>query len=298
MKWVVEAIEYLERQAPWGYLEGQRPATEPTALAILALTAHGRNRRIGEAQRWLDSVQHADGGFGVSTTEHQPKWVTGFAVLARIRAARRPGESAPGPLSDARVRRAVDWLLSCAGTTQERDGAVGHDTTLVGWPWVEGSHSWVEPSAIAVLGLKAAGLGRHARVREGVRLLLDRLLPDGGCNYGNTTVLNRPLRPQVAPTGLALLALAGEDDAEGRIARALDYVRRELSDRTATASLCYGLMGLAAWGPIPAPSGAWLEAAFRRARERPGRPMNVALLCLAALGRDGPLTTVAGGRPR
>src|SRR2546428_787916 len=89
-----------------------------------------------------------------------------------------------------------------------------------------------EPTALAatamhVLALKAAGHRDHPRTREAVRLLIDRLLPGGGCNYGNTIVLGQELRPQLQPTGLAMLALAGETDPDGRVAMSLAYLKSE-----------------------------------------------------------------------
>jgi len=50
----------------------------------------------------------------------------------------------------------------------------------------------------------------HPRADEAVQLMLDRILPGGGCNYGNTIVLDQLLRPHIQPTGIVLLALAGD----------------------------------------------------------------------------------------
>ena len=103
---------------------------------------------------------------------------------------------------------------------------------------------------------------------------------------------------QVEPTGLALLALAGEEVADPRVGRSVDYLDRTLSARTPTSSLGYGLMGLSAWADPPAESGAWLEAAYRRAAGSGGpRTVHLALLCLAALGRRGPLIAIARKDP-
>ena len=73
-------------------------------------------------------------------------------------------------------------------------------------------------------GVRRAGSeGRRQRRRSGgprgSAVLLDRQLPGGGLNYGNTYVLGQLMRPHVQPTGIALLALAGEADASGRIAK-------------------------------------------------------------------------------
>jgi hypothetical protein len=160
----------------------------------------------------------------------------------------------------------------------------GHDTTLVGWSWAEGTHSWVEPTALQVVALRTAGHGQHPRVREAVRLLLDRQLPAGGWNYGNTLVMGNTLPPHVQPTGIALLALAGEPAARGRIERSLTYLRQTVNESTATVSLAWALLGLAAHGQSPAPAAEWLERAFRRTAQRDCSPYKYALLGLADRG--------------
>ena len=153
-------------------------------------------------------------------------------------------------------------MLSVSGRPVERGDAaqqfVGHDTTLQGWPWVVGTHSWVEPTAINLLALRSAGQAGHPRCREAVKLLLDRQLPAGGWNYGNTTVLGHVLRAQVQPTGLALAALADETDIRPKVLGSLQWLEHTLAQRTTTASLCYALMGLAAHGLWPQAANGWL----------------------------------------
>jgi hypothetical protein len=180
------------------------------------------------------------------------------------------------------ILRATQWALSARGTTTQRKEQIGHDTALVGWSWADGTHSWLEPTAFFVLALKATGHGDHPRTREGVRMLVDRMLPDGGCNYGNTIVLGQPLLPHVQSTGIALWALGGEQVNDRRIGLSLDYLERLLADRTATASLCYALLGLAAHGRRPPDADRWLEAAFRRELEHRPNCYKFALLALAA----------------
>jgi hypothetical protein len=137
----------------------------------------------------------------------------------------------------------------------------------------------------------------HPRVREAVRLLLDRQLYSGGCNYGNTWVLGRPLRPHQAPTGVAMLALAGEQDAEGRIADSLAYLSRGLSPRTTTMTLAWALLGLAAHRRTPDNAAALLENAWQRLRQRGPSLWKTALLLLAARADESPLVRSARTEP-
>ncbi len=146
-----------------------------------------------------------------------------------------------------------------------------------------GTHSWVEPTAINVLALRSAGQAGHPRCREAVKLLLDRQLPEGGWNYGNTTVLGHVLRPQVQPTGLALAALAGETDARSKVQPSLDYLHRVLS-RAHDDGLAV-LRAAGAYRARPSAAAGRQVAFVGVAAERwqgGGSPYDVALLVLAA----------------
>ena len=131
------------------------------------------------------------------------------------------------------VAGARRWLLARKGKTDlrrpKRKKVVGHDPRLVGWPWVEATHSWLEPTALAILALCRLGLAGHPRVKAGVELILDRALDSGGWNYGNKSVFGTELRPQPGPTGLALLALAAGRSGRRRSAHGLTYLRRRSS---------------------------------------------------------------------
>src|SRR4030065_1592055 len=67
----------------------------------------------------------------------------------------------------------------------------------------------VEPTALSLIALRIAGNGENELAREATRMLMDRQLPTGGWNYGNTFVYGHELYPQPENTGLALDALAG-----------------------------------------------------------------------------------------
>ncbi len=189
----------------------------------------------------------------------------------------------------AAAQRAAGWLLTVRGLPiepsdimEEGRPVYGHDTMLQGWPWVEGTHSWVEPTAINLLALRSAGRAGHPHCREAVKLLLDRRLPAGGWNFGNTTVFGHVLRPQVQPTGLALAALAGEADVLPKVQRSLDFLSQSLSRRTTAASLSYALMGLTGHGLWPPQADDWLRSASQKTLRHGGSPYHLALLILAA----------------
>jgi hypothetical protein len=142
---------------------------------------------------------------------------------------------------------------------------------------------------MCLLALRHTGHQGHPRAREAVRLLFDRMLPQGGSNYGNTIVFGQALRPHLEPTGLSVLALAPETDGSERTARSIAYLAGALSAQTATASLSYGLLGLAAVGRWPDAADQWLAAAAQRTITRDPGAYKLALLALAGLGPASPL---------
>ena len=196
--WQSELVTRLAALVPCGYMVGDEPASEPTALAGLALLAHGQVFPALSAARWLAKRQAHNGSVGVAANRATPGWPTAWAILLwnSVNAV------APDENLHRAIDRAVNWSLIQRGEALPRSDTFGHDSTLVGWSWAAHTHSWIEPTAMFVLALKTVGRSHHARTREAVRLLVDRLLPDGGCNYGNTTVLGQKLLPHIEPTGL------------------------------------------------------------------------------------------------
>jgi len=115
-------------------------------------------------------------------------------------------------------------------------------------------------------------------------VLVDRQMPGGGLNYGNTMVLGQRLRAHVQPTGIALLALAGETDASNRLARSIAWLARSIGPETTPLSLGWAVLGLKAHGAAPLSADEWLAATAERVTARDRSPHKLALLALAAKG--------------
>ena len=175
---------------------------------------------------------------------------------------------------------------------------VGHDTAIVGWPWVADTHSWLEPTAVAILALRREGKVDHPRVREGLRLIRDRAIPTGGWNYGNNVAFGRDLRPQPAPTGLALLALAGIDDRSEVVERAVGYLQESLPSTRGSPVSLLGRAGPARLGVLPGGRRRLVGPGFR-ADARPARLEPAAGSSSAGRGGAfaGATRTVPRGRP-
>ncbi len=225
---------------------------------------------------WLAGIQRPDGSIPAAVGPAMPSWATPHALLLW------------GGLDgfDRQRRQAREWLLDVEGRpfplSSEERGVVGHDATLIGWPWVVGTHSWLEPTALSILALCREGLGDHSRVGRGIGLILDRAIPGGGWNYGNNTVFGRTLRPQPGPTGLALLALAARGAPTEGVPAALDYLRGAVPNLRAAVSLGWGILALRAYRTCPPEADSWLEESFLRCAGRADATLSLALLLLAA----------------
>jgi hypothetical protein len=175
--------------------------------------------------------------------------------------------------------RAVQFILQVSGTNpaKKANDPVAHDTTLRGWSWVEGTHSWIEPTSLSLLALDAAGIHDHPRSEEAIRLLLNRQLPHGGWNYGNTAIFGRELHPMPETTGAALAGLAGRVVLD-EVARSLEYLKGEVDRLRTPLSLGWSLLGLAAWDQWPSKGEALITNCLA-AQSRYG-VYDTSLLCI------------------
>lgn len=247
---------------------------DATAWGILASKTIGWGQEILEEQcKRLIQEQEEDGRVRVSPQHPECYWPTALAILAW------EGSSA----SQAAQRLAIQFLLNTTGIhfAKKPESPSAHDTELKGWPWIENTHSWVEPTATCVMALRMAGQGRHDRVHEAVRMLLDRQLPHGGWNAGNTIVFGHELHPMPEGTGSALASLAGVVD-EREVVRSLEYLQGEVDRMRTPISLGWSLLGLAAWGRWPARGGALVERCL--ANQSRYDAYDTSSLCLLALG--------------
>ena len=260
----------------WGYFPGKQSWMEPTAYAVLAL--HGRGGAgdaTGRAWRLMQSWQLPDGSYRPGAGIDGGTMVTAHAVtVACVRGVR-----------DARLTKAVDWLLQVHGAESSlamRAASYFHllktreDFSHAAWPWREGNASWVEPTAHALVALKKAS-GHHrsgaleSRVHEGEQMLLTRRCSDGGWNCGSPNVYNYDLPSYPETTALALHGLQGRSATE--LAGPIAVARRFQSD--ARSSLAQ----------------AWLSIALRNFGENlptppdePWQKRDVMLAALAVLG--------------
>jgi hypothetical protein len=157
-----ELVRLREGEMAWGERSGAPPRVEPTALACLGLLAGGlggSSKTPGDivlrAADWLATVQLPDGALGLSATIPAPNWTTPFGILVWAALPKYAGAA----------QRAGQSLVQQKGAVFEDHMKIfGHDPSIVGWTWLEGEHSWLEPTALAVMALRRLGLGAR---REG-----------------------------------------------------------------------------------------------------------------------------------
>jgi uncharacterized protein (DUF362 family) len=222
----------------WGYVPGQAAHLEPTCLALLALSLESDcyKELIGKGRHALARSAHPDGSYRIERGREEAVWPTALALFVQCVL----------DLPEEPKRKSAGWLLALRGRTpddKESEELHDIDLKLVGWPWSQGNFSWTEPTAWACLALRRAGLGEHPRVQEGLKMLLDRAMDEGGINYGNRRILGRMTDPIPGPTALMLLALQGRDD-HPRIAAALKYLAGAALQHNDLEHFCWAKLAL------------------------------------------------------
>jgi hypothetical protein len=183
----------------WGYQPGKSSRIESTAWVALARTPFS-----SDALRWLARTQDDDGWL---RDDRRAPVNYGFNALALL------AMTTAHPLPHGATALARN-LLGVKGLRFDPSPVVRQDNALQAWSWVDGTLSWVEPTAYALLALKRArqrGAQMPASLAErldvGERMLIDRACTGGGWNYGNAQVFDKQLLPHGPTTAVALLSM-------------------------------------------------------------------------------------------
>ncbi len=277
----------------WGASAQGPDAVEPTALAALALQAShagGDPAAAARATAWLLAHQRPDGSWPATTQVDAPSWAGGVALLALARlGADRAAVARGAAWLAAREANKFDLSTRLLFRFQKWRGApvpTELDATLSGWPWIDGTFGWVEPTAVALLALHAAGArDDHAadRIAMGRRMLVDRAVPGGGWNYGNTKVLGQDVAPYPDTTAWALLALRGAPgaDADAVVRGGLARLPALLAETRSSLARALSALALRAHGANDADVRAALAARVADAPPADVRTQALALLALA-----------------
>jgi hypothetical protein len=277
---IQKAQEYIAgQQGPdggWPYQEGAQAFPEPTCYSLLALAAAGGPGVSGDVRThgfdWLERQVNPEGAI-VLDGDVDPNWATSHLLLTLTRLDH----------NNELRERCARWLLTLQGEHMEATKEVPFDSELSGWPWMDATFSWVEPTSYALLALKTSGHADHPRVIEAEKMLLDRTCAGGGWNYGNREVLGRELPPFVPTTALAVMALHDARDAGRAVADGLDYLQSEVAAHPSALSLSLAVLAFDVHGRSTDEFAKRLEA--RQEMDGSWRQI-VHLTALAALAVD------------
>jgi hypothetical protein len=220
----------------WGYYAGKSSRIEPTCWAVLALDDPGPAHAS-----FLSKCQSAQGWL-----IEDPNWPVniGFNGLAAFTWLARPDVAV-----DDAASKLLTALIRSKGIRAEASPFQRQDNSLQGWPWIDSTFSWIEPTCWGLLALKRArragkgGAAIDARIDEAERLLFDRVCSAGGWNFGNANVMQHDLRAYVPATALGLLALQDRRD-EAAVVRSLQFLEAHWMDEISASSLGLSLIAL------------------------------------------------------
>lgn len=283
-----QAVRYLTVIAPLdqllpllhqngGFLSSEKGSVRPDSTAWASIILRYSDPDLPVREKALNSLipyQLKDGRISLSPDYPQSSWPTTLAILAWQNSTTH----------EVYQNRAVHFLLHSSGKHWKKkpNSVLAHDPTLRGWAWIDNTHSWVETTALGIIALHNAGYETHTRLQEATTMLLDRQLPHGGWNYGNTKVFNTELRPSPEDTGAALSALIGRVPSSD-IAHSLDYLITECPRLRTPIALGWSLLGLNAWEQTPLHALEWIEETFSRRHRFGGYDTSSLCLMLAPL---------------
>ena len=221
----------------------ERPPNEPAS----------EDEALKLGRLWLHQAQLPDGSWPPFAGQPQGCWVTALACLA-LRTHKDSAE---------RVGRGVQWLCNAwpaegrywrrlLNRLRRKSAAARQNDALRGWSWTPGTASWVEPTALSLILLKALPghlLPRSSEKRKRLAeaMLYDRMCLGGGWNAGNSLVYNVALAPRVGPTAWALLALLDRRDREEN-RMSLDWLAGVYPEIQGPGSLALAHLSLEAYG--------------------------------------------------
>ena len=220
----------------WGYRRGKATRLEPTCWSLLALG--DRKAAAGVLRDWPSAdgllLEHRDGA---------PNY--GFHGLALVTMQAMQIEPAAGTSAMLQAMQRVK------GAKLKPSALFKQDNSLQGWSWIEGTFSWVEPTAWCLLALKqlarVPGMPvERARIDEADRLLVDRCCAGGGWNYGNANAFDQELKAFVPTTAIALLALH-DRASEPAVQRSVAFLEQQATSERSGVSLSLALLALTAF---------------------------------------------------
>jgi hypothetical protein len=227
------------RDGGWGYAPGRQSRIEPTCWAELALGhSQGRPPNVDSIRRWKRQDDWLLDVPGVPPN-------VAFNALAALTLLQEPSA----------IRFAqpiIARLIQAKGLSFRQTGALGQDNSIQAWSWVDGTASWVEPTAWCLLLLKrvrsqSPSQEAAERIRVGEQFLFDRVCHEGGWNYGNPEVYGQKLWPYVPTTAVALLAM--QDHREHPVVKqSLQQLKKDVASERSVVAVALTIVCLRTYG--------------------------------------------------
>jgi hypothetical protein len=209
----------------------------------------------------------------------------GFNALAGLTLLQHPD-------GVAQARALGTRLLSVKGIRLDQAPMLRQDNTLQAWPWIDGTFSWVEPTAWCLLLLKQrrAEMRNAAadRIRVGEQLLIDRACRNGGWNYGGSNVYGQELWAYVPTTALGLLAMQ-DRRSEPVVARSLDLLGKDVGNERSAVALALAAIALRIYGAPVTETLKLLSSAIPAAQTM-GSVLGMAMALYATADQRRPMT--------
>jgi len=222
----------------WGYAAGRRSRIEPTCWAALALGhSDGRLPDLASLRAWKRQDDWLVDVPGVPAN-------VAFNAMAALTFLQDPSAAS---FASPIVRRVIE----AKGLRLGQSDVVRQDSSLQAWSWVDGTASWVEPTAWCLLVLKkvrSQSPSRDAaeRIQIGEQFLFDRVCNDGGWNYGNKEVWGQKLWPYVPTTALALLAMR-DHRSHPVMTQSLGQLQKDVASERSVVALALTVICLRAY---------------------------------------------------
>jgi hypothetical protein len=233
---VIDSVEASVRRGRnadggWGYYSGKASRLEPTCWAFLALT----DLDPDVLRTWP-----VRDGLLLERVGGDPNYA--FHALAMLVMSVRRVEHAAGN------KALLDGIQRVRGEQLPESSINRQDNRLQAWSWIDGTFSWVEPTAWCLLTLKKLRKENGARVdakrvADAEALLIDRCCVNGGWNYGNANMLGQELPAYVPTTAAALLALQ-DKPSEPAFVRSRDYLNRDATAEQSALALSLALIAM------------------------------------------------------
>jgi len=219
-------------ESGWGYrADSPQAFPEPTCYSLLALANTSFSQT--EPLEWLISLVN-EGGQLYLPNDDSPNWGTAHLIIALSKLNLFPDV----------CQASINWLLAWKSQYVETTEVVTLDGTLIGWPWISDTFSWVQPTSYAIFALKLVGLREHERVKEAEELLFDRMCRGGGWNFGNPIILDLQIDPSLSETAIALFAIQDLTEAADEIDKGLSLLEDELPNYPTALALSLGILCL------------------------------------------------------